>query len=92
MINSILHLRDLVIQNYIQIIGVVSLSLLFYLTYRITTGSLKKLKMEVLNTYPFDLFIPKGGAWSISYFLIMVIFLGLLIYFFLSGKFYIGPA
>lgn len=62
--------------------------LIFYLT----TASLKGLEKEVFLSYPFDTFFPHGGSWSVGYFLIIITFLGLLIYFLRGGGFYPGPA
>lgn len=85
-------LFDFIKTNIVVVItGLIAL-IIFYFVYYITTNSLKKLKMEILSSYPFDLFIPSGGRWSISYFLIVVLFLGLLIYFLSKGGMYLGPA
>jgi len=85
-------LFDFIKTNIVNIvIGIILISI-FYFVYYITINSLKKLKTEILSSYPFDLFIPSGGRWSISYFLIVVLFLGLLIYFLSKGGMYLGPA
>ncbi len=78
--------------NYIKIIIIAVLSTLFYLTYYLTSGSVKKLKTEILPFYPFDIFLPQGGGWSIGYFLIVIVVLSLLIYFMVKGNFYLQPA
>jgi divalent metal cation (Fe/Co/Zn/Cd) transporter len=85
-------LFDFVKTNVIGIVAGIILLTIFYFVYYITTNSLKKLKTEILSSYPFDLFLPSGGTWSISYFLIVVLFLGLLIYFLSKGGMYLGPA
>lgn len=79
--------------KYILIIVIVVSFLIFYLLFRLSTATLKKLKIEVFQSYPFDMFIPNSGAWSIGYFLIAIIVLGALVFFFIKGNFYIvGPA
>ncbi len=61
------------------------LSLLFFY---ITTKSINKLRTEIFSSYPFDIFFPQGGKWSVGYFLVAIILLGLLIYFLAKGGFY----
>ena len=90
--DSIKQSIDLIKQNGTNIIATISILAFTYLVYRITMRSLGKLKTEILSTYPFDLFIPKNGSWSIFYFLTMILFLGLIIYLMVNGKFYMGPA
>lgn len=85
-------LLDFVKTNIVEIVAGLILLIILYFVYYITTSSLKKLKTEILHSYPFDLFIPSGGTWSVSYFLIVVLFLGLLIYFLSKGGMYLGPA
>jgi hypothetical protein len=63
-----------------------------YGVYWITIKSLRRLKSEVLSYYPFDLFFPQGGTWSVSYFLIVVLLLGLMFYLLSKGNFGVGPA
>ncbi len=68
-------------------------SIVFFLLYKISTSTLKKLKIEVFQSYPFDMFIPRSGEWSIEYFIIIVLLLALLIFFVVKGSFYpMGPA
>lgn len=57
------------------------------LAFYITLESLKKLKTDVIPYYPFGLFFPGAGKWSIGYFLMVVLFLGLLIYLMMKGNF-----
>ena len=78
--------------NYVKIIIATTIILVFYLIFFLTTTSLKKLKTEIFSSYPFDLFFPQGGTWSVGYFLIALTGLGLLIYLMLQGKFIAGPA
>jgi hypothetical protein len=85
-------LFDFIKINIVVIVGGAFLLVIMYFVYYITTNSLKKLKTEILHSYPFDLFIPSGGTWSVSYFLIVVLFLGFLIYFLSKGGMYLGPA
>lgn len=83
---------DLIKSNLSAIIATIVILAFTYLVYRITMRSLGKLKTEILSSYPFDLFIPKNGTWSIFYFLTLILFLGLIIYLMVNGKFYMGPA
>ncbi len=94
MFRTLLGILTKFVQDYyvriLIILGVLSVS---YLIYYITTGSLKKLKKEAFASYPFDLFFPHGGTWSVGYFLIMILVFGALIYFLIKGKFFlVGPA
>lgn len=88
----VISLFDFIKTNIVEIVGGLFLLVILYFVYHITTNSLKKLKTEILSSYPFDLFIPAGGTWSVGYFLIVVLFLGLLIYFLSKGGMYLGPA
>lgn len=38
--------------------------------FLIALRSVRKLKIEIFSYYPFDLFAPKSGKWSIVYFLL----------------------
>jgi len=75
-----------------RIVVATVLILLSLLVFYATTLSLKKLKREVFPFYPFDSFFPQESAWSVGYFLIVILFLGLLIFFLTKGEFYLGPA
>lgn len=78
--------------NYVGLIaGVVLLSLFMFSAY-VALTSVRRLKTEVTPFYPFDVFFPQGGAWSVGYFLITIAVLGLLIYFMTKGGFYLSPA
>ncbi len=85
------QVKNFFVANYIMIIVMASLLAFIYFVYYVTTASLRNLKTEILSTYPFDLFIPRGGTWSVGYFLIMIIFLGLIIIFLVKGDFIRGP-
>jgi hypothetical protein len=78
--------------NIYKIIVVLVIATIAYFVFYITTLSLKKLKFHILPYYPFDKFFPKSGSWSIFYFLIAVLFLGILIYLMAKGGFYLSPA
>lgn len=78
--------------NYFKIIIAVVISAIGYLIFYLSTYSLKKLKVEIFQSYPFNLFFPEGGSWSIGYFLLIIILLGALIFFELKGNFLAGPA
>lgn len=78
--------------HYIQIITILVLALFMTFVFLLTSKSLKKLKPEVFSSYPFDLFFPAEGKWSVGYFLIILLFLGALVYFVIKGNFYFGPA
>lgn len=75
-----------------KIIFVILSVLVLILVYFLTTGSLKKLKTDILSSYPFDLFFPHESNWSVGYFLIVIIFLGVLIYLMIKGNFALSPA
>jgi hypothetical protein len=79
-------------ENHVKILAGIGVILMWYFTYKLTTGSLKKLKPEILTTYPFDLIFPQGGKWSIGYFLLIVIFLAAIVYLLVKGNFYFAPA
>ncbi|MCX6703884.1 MAG: hypothetical protein NTZ07_00350 [Candidatus Woesebacteria bacterium] len=83
---------DLIRTNFYQIIAALVIGFVTSLAFFITISSLRKMKSEIFSYYPFDRFFPGSGRWSILYFLIMVIFLGGLIYFLAKGGFYLGPA
>jgi hypothetical protein len=78
--------------NYQIIIFTIIIASFFYLGFWITTLSLKKLKVGVFSYYPFDRFFPQSGKWSVLYFLITTILLGVLVYFLSKGGFYMAPA
>ena len=83
---------EVVRANIFQIIVVLVIGFVTSLAFYITISSLRKMKSEIFSYYPFDRFFPQSGRWSILYFLIMVVFLGGLIYFLAKGGFYLGPA
>jgi len=85
-------LLDFFKNNYVFIIVILVTAIVVYLAFYLTTSSLKKLKTSIFTSYPFDLFFPHEGTWSVGYFLIIVLFLGLLIYFLGKGNFVLGPA
>lgn len=89
--DSILQTKSLLVDNSTKIIVFLAISLFAFLVYYITMRSLRNLKTEILSTYPFDLFIPKNSTWSVGYFMIMILFLGLLIVFFVKGNFVTSP-
>jgi hypothetical protein len=78
--------------NYVEAIAIGGILLFIYSVYYVTTHSLRNLKSEIHKTYPFDLFFPSEGKWSIGYFLLIVVFLASIIYLLIKGKFYFGPA
>ena len=78
--------------NFTKIIFVLGGLIIFFLAYWITTTSLERLKPEVISYYPFDRFFPKSGKWSIIYFLITILLLGILVYAIIKGRFYLAPA
>ena len=90
--NSITVTKNLLSDNYVKILVFVSIFLFAYIVYVITIKSLRGLKTEILPSYPFDLFIPRSGTWSVGYFLILLVFLALLVVFLINGKFVFGPA
>ena len=61
-----------------------SLFFLAILAFLITLRSLKKLKTGILPFYPFDLNLPRSKEWSVAYFFIGLVLLGML--FFLLGS------
>jgi len=78
--------------NLFKIVLIIALSAIFYFIYYLSTFSLKKLKIEAFQSYPFNLFFPSGGAWSVGYFILIILLLSFLIFFELKGGFYLGPA
>ncbi len=90
--DSITDSIQLIQENITAIIATIATLVFSYFVYRVTMNSLKKLKTEILSSYPFDLFIPKNGSWSIFYFLTVILFLGIIIYLMVNGNFYMGPA
>jgi len=83
---------DFIKSNYIVIITVTVLIFIFITSFKIAITSVKRLKTEIGPFYPFDIFFPQGGTWSVGYFLIAIIVLGLLIFFMAKGGFYLSPA
>jgi len=83
---------DFVKNNFEKIILIIGSVIVLYFAYWITSYSLKKLKPEVFSYYPFNKFFPKSGHWSVVYFLITIILLGLLVYIITKGGFYLSPA
>ncbi len=78
--------------NYFKTLLALGLSFLFYIIFYLTTLSLRKLKLEAFHSYPFDTFFPGGGAWSVGYFLMIILLFGVLIFLLLNGGFYSHPA
>lgn len=85
-------LANFVHDNVWKILLGILLIAVFYFSFYFTTASLKKLKIEAFQNYPFGLFFPQGGAWSIGYFLLVILILGLLVFFEVKGGFILGPA
>ncbi len=77
--------------SYKIIIGAV-LSLTSAAAFYATLLSIRKLKIEVFPYYPFDKFFPQAGSWSVLYFLIIILLLGVLIFLISKGGFYLAPA
>lgn len=61
---------------------------IFYLIYKTSIATLKRLKVDIFPNYPFDMFMPNSGKWSVGYFLTLVLFLILLAFFIIKGNFY----
>lgn len=78
--------------NIYQITVALGVTTIAVLSFYITIISLRKLKVDVFAYYPFDKFFPQSGSWSILYFVVVVIFLGALIYLLAKGGFYLSPA
>jgi len=83
---------DFIKANYVGLIVGTVLLLLFMFSAYVALTSVRRLKTEVTPFYPFDVFFPQGGAWSVGYFLIAIVVLTLLIYFMVKGGFYLSPA
>ena len=79
-------------ENYMKIAIAIVITAVFYLIYYLSTFSLKKLKIGVFASYPFALFFPEGGTWSIGYFLIIIVLLGIIVFLGFRGQLYLGPA
>ena len=78
--------------NLDRIVFILVSAAVFYFAYWVTSYSLRRLKPEVISYYPFDKFFPKSGKWSVIYFIITIILLGILVYAIIKGGFYLGPA
>lgn len=74
-------------ENYVPILAIILTLIVADIIYIVTTKSLKSLKTEILSNYPFDLFFPKGGSWSLKYFFIILLSLVLVVFFLTKGKF-----
>ena len=85
-------LTEFVSSNLKNILIALGLILISYLGFLATTASLKKLNVDVFSYYPFDQFFPQSGKWSILYFLIVILLLGVLIFFLGKGGFFLNPA
>lgn len=80
-------------QNNLSTIILIIVSIfIIYLGYKLTSYTLGKLKSENFSYYPFDKFFPKSGHWSVTYFLVTILILGMLVFLILKGGFYLGPA
>lgn len=83
----------LFLQENAYILGAVLAAVIIYCTvFYLTSLSIKNLKTEIFSAYPFDPYKPHSGIWSVSYFLILIIFLGFLMYLLINGNFYLAPA
>lgn len=80
------------VENYMKIIVASVIAAASYLIFFLSTASLKKLKTGIFQSYPFGLFIPEGGTWSIGYFLLIILLLGLLIFLGFKERLFLGPA
>lgn len=80
------------VANYMKIIVASVIAAVSYLIFFLSTASLKKLKTGIFQSYPFGLFIPEGGTWSIGYFLLIILLLGLLIFLGFKERLFLGPA
>ncbi len=83
---------DFVKKNLAIIFAAIVFGFALSFIYYLTVFSLKKLKRSASPYYPFDIFFPSSGKWSVGYFLLIITALGVLIFFLLKGKFYLGPA
>lgn len=79
-------------ENYMKIIVASVIIAVFYLIFFLSTLSLRKLKTGIFQSYPFGLFFPEGGTWSIGYFLLIILLLGLLIFLGFKERLFLGPA
>lgn len=78
--------------NHVAIISILIVITLFYLGFTITSLSLKKLRVKIFSYYPFDRFFPQSGSWSVVYFIVTIVLLGIIIYLLARGNFYLAPA
>lgn len=93
MLTSIIApLSDFFRENYLKMLIIAAFFSISYVIFYLSTSSLKKLKTDIFSSYPFDLFFPHEGVWSVGYFLIAIIMLGLLMFFLMKGGFYLKPA
>jgi uncharacterized membrane protein YozB (DUF420 family) len=92
LISKLTPVLDFIRVNFYQIIAALVTGFITFLVLYLTVSSLKKMKSEIFSYYPFGRFFPQSGRWSVLYFLVMVVFLGGLIYFLAKGGFFLGPA
>lgn len=93
MLLSLINPGIVFLKDNFQIILIVLISLVvFLLAFRLTSYSLGKLKSEIISYYPFDRIFPKSGHWSVLYFLITIVLLGVLVFAIIRGGFYMAPA
>jgi hypothetical protein len=90
--NLLFSLFDFIKEHRVIIVTIVVLVILVAFVYSVTTKSLKKLKPQMFSSYPFDLFFPHEGRWSVGYFFVLITFLTILVLLLLKGGFYVGPA
>lgn len=88
----IISIITFVRENAGQIILIIGVIFTFFVGFTVTEKSLKKLKPETITYYPFDRFFPNSGKWSVVYFLITILLLGILVYAIIKGGFYLSPA
>ena len=86
------QILELIRTNAEKIVIAVIILVVFYVGYIVTSASLKKLQVDVFSYYPFDQFFPQSGKWSILYFFIVILLLGVLIFFLGKGGFVLNPA
>jgi hypothetical protein len=92
LLSLISPLLEFVRSNFKNILIALGVILVSYLGFLATTSSLKKLNVDIFSYYPFDQFFPQSGKWSVLYFLIVILILGLLIFFLGKGGFFLTPA
>lgn len=81
-----------ILENSTKIAAALGLTLIFATIFYLSIASLRKLRPEILPSYPFSLFFPEEKTWSVGYFLVIIVLLSFLVVLGFNGRFVFGPA